>query len=448
MKSFSADILRRFRDFAEKHNLLQKDQPVLLAVSGGVDSVVMCRLFASSCFSFGIAHCNFQLRGKESDEDQKFVEGIASTYKVPFFTNNFSTNQYADENGISVEMAARELRYEWFETIRKSNNYHAIATAHHRDDNIETVLLNLVRGTGISGLHGILPRRDKIIRPMLCLSKSEIIEFAKQEQLLFREDRTNSESIFQRNLLRNEVIPLLEKINPNFRDTFTGNIEKLREAESIFNKGLAHLRKKFIEKRGSDFYIPIKKLVQFESARSILFDLLKDFGFGEKQVMQIYDGLNEGSGKQYFSQSHRIIQNRNFLIVANKEHSSSDVILVEDINKHVKLREGELKFQLVNGAHFSKDASADTAFIDFNKLKFPLILRKWKKGDYFYPFGMKKKKKKLSDFFINNKISLLEKEKIWIIESEKKIVWVVGHRIDERFRITGNTKETLIVKKK
>lgn len=439
------DVLGRFNDFIWANHLLQKDQPVLAAVSGGVDSIVLCRLLSLSGYKFGVAQCNFKLRGKDSDDDQRFVEELAAELKAPFFSAEFDTRQHASRKGISIEMAARELRYQWLEEIRKANGYHKIATAHHRDDSIETVLLNLVKGTGISGLHGILPKRGKIIRPMLCFSKEVILDFAKCNNLEYRQDATNLESVYQRNILRNKVIPELKFINPNFLETFSGNIEKFRDAEAIYKYGLELLKKKMMEKRGEERYIPVKKLLMNEASKTILYELLKDFGFGEKQVAQIHEGLSGEPGKQYFSENFRAIKDRDFLIIANKAEESSGLVMIEQIKKPVRLTDGELKFHLMPGSKFNQDAQGDTAFIDYSKLRFPLVLRRWKTGDYFHPLGLNKKKK-LSDFFTDIKLSVLEKERAWVLLSGDVIVWVAGYRMDERFKVTEGTKETLKMK--
>ncbi len=440
------DFITRFLNFILQNNLLQKREPVLLAVSGGVDSVVLCKLFSLASFPFGIAHCNFKLRGNDSDADKKFVEALAASLQAPFFSIEFDTTQYASEKGVSIEMAARELRYAWLEQTRKENNYHKNATAHHRDDSIETVLLNLVKGTGISGLHGILPLRDKIIRPMLVFGKEDIIAFATAEKLTFRQDHTNLESVYQRNFLRNEIIPKLKQLNPSFSETFASNIEKFKDAEALYKKGLSLAKKKLIEQRGEDQYISIKKLLLQHASKTILFELLRDFGFGEKQTEQIYEGLRDDASKQYLSEKHRVIQHRDFLIIANIAEEQSQVLLVENINKPFKLPDRVLNFHLMAGAIVKEHAGNDIACLDFDKLQFPLLLRHWKQGDYFYPQGMDGKKKKLSDFFTDNKLSVLEKERAWVFESAEKIAWIAGYRIDERFKVTPQTKQTLLVK--
>jgi len=439
-------FLKRFRDFISRNHLFQSHEPVLLAVSGGVDSVVMSKLFSLSGFRFGIAHCNFKLRGRDSEDDRKFVAELASRLNAPFFSEEFETRQHASERGISVEMAARELRYRWLEETRKAHGYHRIATAHHRDDSIETVLLNLIKGTGISGLHGILPRRDKIIRPLLAFGKKEILDFAENEKLAFRPDYTNQELEYQRNYIRHEIIPKLKELNPDFIKTFSGNIEKFRDAEAIFKKGLERAMKKLVERRGEERYISIKKLLMYEGCKTILYEILKDFGFGEKQTNEIFEGITGEPGRQYFSQDYRVIKDRDFLIIANKPEEQSGLILIENIKKPVRLSDGELKFHLLPGSQFKTSAGNDAAYVDYEKLKFPLTVRRWKAGDYFYPQGMNRKKKKLSDFFTDLKLSLLDKEKAWVLLSDEKIAWVVGHRIDERFKVTGSTKQTLKIK--
>lgn len=441
-----SSYLKKFTGFILRNRLLQPTEPVLLAVSGGVDSVVMSRLFSLAQFKFGMAHCNFKLRGKDSNDDKKFVETLAHQLGVPFHSVEFETEKHASQKGISVEMAARDLRYQWLEETRKTHGYHKIATAHHRDDSIETVLLNLIKGTGISGLHGILPLRGTIIRPMLAFSKKEILDFAAQEKLSFRQDYTNLQSAYQRNFLRNEIIPRLKELNPDFMHTFSGNIEKFRDAEVIFKKGLEHIRKRLLQKKGEEWYIPLKKLLLLEGNKTILYELLKDFGFGEKQAQQVYDGIQGEPGSQYFSEKFRVIKDRSFLIIASRQEDLSGIVLVENIKKPVKLREGTLKFHLKKGAQFREDAGSDVAYIDYCTLHFPLVLRRWQPGDYFYPLGMNSKKKKLSDFLTDLRISALDKERAWVLLSGEQIVWVVGYRIDERFKVTGKTPQTLMMK--
>lgn len=439
-------MFEQFLHFIFRNKLLQQREPVLLAVSGGVDSVVLCRLFSQATFPFGIAHCNFQLRGSDAQEDEQFVKVLAATCGAPFYYTRFETKNYAAEKGISIEMAARDLRYAWLEQMRKANNFHKIATAHHRDDNVETVLLNLVKGTGISGLHGILPQRDKIIRPLLQFGKEEILSFAQSEKLAFRVDHTNFESVYQRNLLRNEVIPKLQQLNPAFLETFAGNIEKFKDAEALYKTGLNNIRKKLLEQRGQDWYLPVKKLLLLKSAKTVLFELLKEFGFGEKHTEQIFNGLQDETPKEYLSDKHRVIQHCNFLIITQKQTELQEIHFINDSSSRLKLPEGELRFHLMQGAIVKENSNANTACIDFDKLIFPLILRRRKQGDYFYPQGMNGKKKKLSDFLTDLKLSPLEKERVWTLESEGRIVWIAGFRIDERFSITAHTKKTIIIK--
>lgn len=439
-------MVEQFLHSIAQHKLLQPREPVLLAVSGGVDSVVMSHLFSKTNFPFGIAHCNFKLRENDSETDAQFVKALAASWNVPFFSMEFDTHSYSKEKGISVEMAARELRYEWLEKTRKENGYHKIATAHHRDDSIETVLLNLVKGTGISGLHGILPQRDSIIRPMLSFGKEEIVVFAEKEKLSFRHDHTNFESLYQRNLLRNEVIPKLKQLNPNFSETFAANIEKFKDAEALYKKGLSALKKNLLEQRGAEQFISIKKLLLYDGGKTILFELLRDFGFNEKQTGQIYDGLSESGTRQYLSENHRVIQHCGFLIIAHKEEEHSGIFLMENVNRTFRFSGGALRFHILPGAVVKERAGNDAACLDFDKLQLPLMMRKWKHGDYFYPQGMGGKKKKLSDFFTDLKLSPLEKERAWILLSGDAIVWIAGYRTDERFSVSAGTKKTVVIK--
>ena len=450
----SKEIIIRFRQYILDHNLLNKNDRVLLAVSGGIDSTVMCDLFTHCDFKIGIAHCNFKLRETHSEADEKFVEQLAKKYQVPFFPISFYTGKYSEEKGISTQMAARELRYQWLERVRKEHDFYYIATAHHKNDNVETVLLNLVKGTGIAGLHGILPKSGKLIRPMLHLTKEEIQHYTLDYKISYREDHTNAESVYQRNKLRLEVIPRLQEINPSFIETFSNNIEKFKDAELIFEKGLNYYRKKLINYRDNEIYISIKKLKLMPGAKTILYRILNEHSFNESQSLQIFNALNAEAGTQFLSNEFRVIKDRDFLIISKKEDALANYVLVNDINKNTKLKDCTLHYHLKKNKKISFDKNPGIAYLDYSKLQFPLTIRSWKRGDYFYPFGRTKKtsgkvgKRKISNFFTDLKLSILDKERIWIMESGKKIVWVIGYRIDDRFKVTASTEQVLVIKKK
>lgn len=434
-----------FLSFIQNQHLLQKNDKVLLAISGGVDSVVLAHLLKQTNFEFGLAHGNFQLRGEESDQDEAFVQQLAKEYKVPFFSIKFETQSYAETHGQSIQMAARTLRYAWLEQIRKENNYKFIVTAHHQNDVAETMIYNLTKGTGIAGLHGILPKNGKLIRPLLFAQKKEIRQYAKEQELSFREDATNQETKYTRNKIRHLVLAVLRTINPKVITTFWENAQRFREIEAIYQVGLEAYKKKLLEVKRKETLISIKKLQKIKPAKTILYEILKEYHYSPAQVAQILDALDAESGKLFFSSTHQIIKDRKFLILSEKAAKDTSFSVI--IEGQTKLEKED--FSLViekrkKGKDFEMLKVSNVACLDAKKVKFPLMLRRWKQGDYFYPFGMKRKKKKLSRFFIDQKLSLPEKERVWVLEDDKeRILWVLGMRIDERFRVTDGTKEVL-----
>ena len=441
-------MLKAFTSFIQKEKLFKRTDTILLAVSGGIDSVAMCELFQQAGYSFAVAHCNFQLRGQESEEDESFAEELAEKYAVRFHSVSFDTSSFSKKNKLSIQAAARRLRYDWFEEIRSQFGYAAVATAHHADDSIETFFINLVRGTGISGLHGIQPKQGKVVRPLLSFSKEEIVAFGKKQKLKFREDSSNSSDKYLRNKIRHKLIPLLAEMNPNIRQTVSDEMQRLLEAEKIYKKAIGAQRKKLVKKEGSTYRIPIGPL-QSETGPTYLFEFLSPFGFKTKQTEGIIRSLEGFSGKQFLSETHRVIKDRTDLIIEPREQKQEARNKTEGISyrvkknqKSVQLGSGTLKVSITDtGKAISKKHTV--ASLDLEKLKFPLELRKWKKGDAFYPFGMKGKKK-LSDFFIDNKLSILQKENTWLLCSGGKIAWVAGMRIDERFRIGPSTKKIFV----
>lgn len=409
-------------------------------MSGGIDSVAMVHLFSEGKFNFGIAHCNFKLRGNESDEDEKFVKKLSEKFYVPFFSATFDTGKYAEEKKISIQMAARELRYEWFEKVRKENGFDFIVTAHHLNDSIETVLMNIIRGTGINGLHGILPKQDKIIRPLLFAKRSEIEKFVSANNIEFRTDVSNESDKYVRNKIRNQIILLFKEINPSFEETMLENMERMKSVEKVYQQGVTSLRKKLLEFRGKEIFIPIRKLQKIFPSEFLVYEMLKEFNFNFHQVQQIVQSFESEPGKVFLSDTHRLLKDRNFLIISPMETDEITYSLIEENQKEVVLADLKLKIKVVENKNFQIPDKPEIACLDFEQLEFPLKIRRWSKGDYFYPLGMKKKKK-LSDFFIDRKLPLAEKEKVWVLFSGEKVVWVVNHRIDERFKITDKTKK-------
>jgi len=452
------NLLKKFTDFIKKENLFQPKDKLLLAVSGGVDSVVLCEICKQTGFDFVIAHCNFQLRGEESKRDEQFVRELTKKYNVEIFVKKFDTEKYAEENKLSIQVAARELRYGWFNQIVNGQlsmvNSHAgfirhspltihhILTAHHANDNIETLLINFFKGTGISGLRGILPKHGNIIRPLLFAKKEELIEFAKENNLSYVEDSSNVSDKYTRNYFRNQLIPSVQKVFPQVEDNLLNNIQRFKDIETLYQQSIELHKKKLLEKKGEEIHIPVLKLFKSDPLPTIVYEIIKDFGFTSNQTEDVIKLLNSDSGKYVQSHTHKIIKNRNWLIITSSLTTVAENILIEEEDKVVEFLNGKLEMKQISAAGYKLSGSESIAQLDSDEIKFPLLLRKWKQGDYFYPLGMKKKKK-LSRFFIDQKLSLTEKENIWVLEMNKKIIWIVGKRIDERFKITPKTKNIL-----
>ncbi len=434
-------LVEKFIEFNQTRRLDNAKKQTLLTVSGGIDSMVMCDLFHRAGFPFAIVHCNFGLRGKESDADSRFVRNAALKYKVKVFVKKFETQQYADEKKISIQMAARELRYAWFEELRLQKKMDLIATAHHLNDNIETIIYNLAKGTGIKGLRGILPRQGNIIRPLLFASREEIENYQKENQIEFREDSSNASDKYARNKIRHNVIPVLKEINPSLENTFAEKIDLFGELERLYETGNKKLAQQLFLPRKDDIYIPIAKLKSTQQVANALYEYLKAYGFNAEHVEDMLANLHDAPGKQYLSSTARIIKDRRFFILTQIPEKDFTARLIEETDKAIELGNCKLTLSTVKGNGLKISKSAEYAFLDKAKLEFPLILRHWKQGDYFYPFGMKLKKKKLKKFFIDQKVPLNQKEAIWVVESNKKIVWVAGHRIDERFKVLPSTAE-------
>lgn len=434
-------MLERFLEFVKEKQLFEPNQKVLVAVSGGIDSMVLLHLFEKSGFEYGIVHCNFNLRGTESDGDEEFVRQQVSIHGVPAWFESFETEEYATLNGISIEMAARELRYNYFEEIRSENNYDYIATAHHLDDLIETFFLNLIRKTGIKGLTGIKEKSGYIIRPLLFTNRQEIEEFARLKFIDFREDSSNSEMIFQRNFLRHKILPLFQELNPAFRKNILTDIENLRETESVYSGFLEMEKKKVLRLENENCIIDIESLLNTHFPKILLFEILSGYGFNLAVIEKIFNSLTNDSGKQFYSKTQRVVKDRQNLFIIPIDEKEERIYYIEkdDIELFKPL---DLMIEKVSSEDFKIIKSANVACLDLGLLEFPLLIRKWQQGDYFQPLGMSGFKK-VSDFFIDEKIPLHEKENTWLLCSANKIVWIMGHRIDNRFKITAKTRHVL-----
>jgi tRNA(Ile)-lysidine synthase len=436
------ELFQRFKKYIQQQNLFQQKDQLLLAVSGGIDSVVLCELCKQGGLNFIIAHCNFNLRGEESERDERFVKSLGEKYGVEVLVKRFDTNDYADENGLSIQEAARKLRYDWFAQLLKEKGFAYTLLAHHADDNMETLLMNFFRGTGLQGLTAIpeVDKKNHLLRPLLHVRRKEIEAFAKENNLQWVEDSSNSSTKYTRNFFRHEIIPAIKKVYPQVEENLLNNIDRFKKINVLYQSSVEKLKQEVCEQHLNEVRIPIRKLMKYETT-SLLYEIIKDYGFGEKQVDEVMKLMEAESGKFIENGQYQIIRHRNWLIVAPKLYTA-ETIAIEKDSDTIQFSGGQLQMCIQSIEKFSLDKSAMVAQLDVKHIEFPLLLRKWEQGDYFYPLGMHKKKK-LSRFFIDQKLSKNQKENIWIIESNKKIIWIVGLRIDDRFKITPSTKEVL-----
>jgi len=434
--------VQQFANYVSQHQLFNKTDHVLLAVSGGKDSVLMAQLFKLADFRFSIAHCNFNLRADEAQRDEAFVKLLAEQLEVPFHVIHFDTKTFAEKNGISTQMAARQLRYQWFEELRIQHNYQYVAVAHHQNDAIETVLLNLVRGTGISGMHGILPKRGYLVRPLLFLSRQQINELVDENRLAYVEDSSNNSNKYARNKLRLDVVPHLQEINPKLEETFAKNIKRFAETEALLQQVVANTKQQIFKENNGIISIKIEDVLCLNPQKLLLFELLRSFLFTDEVVDEILASLAKQSGTSFYSATHRITINREQLIISTLEKNEEPLYYLHGEGKL------EIGYQKRINVCFSDNinfiAHKDTAYIDADLLIFPLVVRYKDDGDKFKPLGMKVFKK-LSDFFIDEKVPLPQKSKVPIlINGNGEIIWVAGMRQDERYKLGATTKKVAI----
>lgn len=432
------------RTYIDKQQLLTGNGPVLVGFSGGADSVALLSLLVQLDYPCIALHCNFHLRGEESDRDERFAAKTARVLGVPFYKIDFDTAEYAAVHHLSIEMAARELRYNWFEKMRRQLGAQAIAVAHHRDDSVETVLMNLIRGTGIRGVGGIRPRNGYVVRPLLAVSRSEILTWLNQQNLSYVTDSTNLSDTYTRNFIRLRVLPLLEKLNPTVKTAIARTADHLSDVEAIYLYMVEKARKELMKE---DFRIPIDKLMEYPSPATILYELLKPFGFTRQVTDDIFRSLTKESGKQFYSSDYRLLKDREYLLLSPsmKLEMQEYTITINGFIEEIWHGPIELSFcKSVFNNDFIIRKDKHIAYFDYEKLSFPLTLRKWKEGDWFIPFGMKGRKK-LSDYFSDHKLSRMDKEQIWLLCSGENILWIVGERSDNRFCIDKTTKSVLIV---
>jgi len=434
-------FLERFKLFVKEEKLFSSGDHLLLAVSGGLDSVVLTDILYTLGYTFSIAHCNFNLRGDESNRDEDFVKQLANDYDVPYYVKTFDTAGYAVTNKCSIQEAARQLRYNWFETIineqvlDKSTRKMRLLTAHHLDDNLETMLMNFFKGTGIAGMRGMLPFTENVARPLLFARRNDLENYASFKVLKWVEDSSNLEDKYSRNYVRHQLIPLVEKLYPQALNNLADNLDRFRDIEKLYQLSVDRLTKSLIVQKGDEVHIPVEKIRLSPASKTIVFEIIRRFGFSAPQSDEVIKLLDSQTGKYILSGTHRILKNRNWLIISPIEQSEKSAYIMEEIPAEINFPNGRLSIrESTPGDKEIIQADNMIPFLDASDIVFPLILRKWKTGDYFYPLGMRKKKK-IARFLIDLKKSKGEKENTWVLESGKRIIWIVGLRIDDRFKI-------------
>ena len=436
------NLANTFKNHIKQNLPFLKESKLLVAISGGVDSVVLTHLCKEANLDFALAHCNFSLRGNESDADESFVLELAEDLDVEVFIQNFDTESFAKNEKLSIQLAARQLRYDWFFELSEQLDFDYILTAHHADDNLETFLINLSRGTGLEGLKGIPEVNETIVRPLLSFSREDIEDYAKTNHLKWREDSSNASTKYLRNKLRHDVIPVLKDINPDVLTNFQNTLSHLNDSSAIVEDAVdSFLNKAIVTIDDNQISYKISEFEALNNSKAYLFEIFKDYGF--TQWKDIENLLTAQSGKLVFSKTHQLLKDRDCLILSeiSSEENNETVTILEDQNE-IKLSNGILCIESVEEIG---ETDKSTIYIDKKTLKYPLTVRHWEKGDYFYPLGMQGKKK-LSKFFKDEKLSLLDKQKTLLLCSGHQVVWVINHRADNRFKITKQTQDILKIK--
>lgn len=435
-------LLERFKENITQQSVIKKTDRLLLAVSGGVDSMVLLDMVFQLNYYFEIAHCNFNLRGAESDGDEQLVVSEAKKNGVKIHIKSFDTKLYANENKLSIEMAARELRYSWFDDLCVSRDLKYIAVAHNKNDVAETMLINLTRGSGLKGLTGIKYQNSNIIRPLLFADRVDIENYAMKNNVKYRTDSSNKTNDFTRNKFRNIILPELKKINPSIINTLAVTALRLDDAYSLYAAEIEEEISDITQCEDDIVKVDIEKLEQTKKPRTVLFEIVSDYGFSNRQIDDILDSLKSQSGKKIFSQTHILLKNRKELLISPIKIED---VTVYEIGAYSQIVTDPfvISQQIIPYTkEISLKTSSNVALFDYNKIKYPLTIRKWKDGDSFIPLGMKGRKK-LSDFFIDQKLSLIEKENVYVLLCEEKIVWVIGYRISDEFKVSKSTSQLL-----
>ena len=440
-------MLDRFKKYIVAEHLFDLQKKQLLAVSGGVDSMVLLELMRLMKCKFAVAHCNFALRAQDSDADEDLVKNYCAQHQIQFFVKRFQTKKVAEEKHISIQMAARKLRYEWFDELVKINHFQKIITAHHLDDQVETFLINLIRASGLNGLSGMPISTNKLARPLIPFKKEEIYRFAKDEKVSYREDLSNEDDKYLRNKIRLNIVPQFQELNPNFTESVQQSISYITEAKKIVGEVLKNFIQSAVTEKENQKIIDFKKLQNSPSPALILFELIKPFGFNSDQINSILQPNPKQSGRQFYSESHVLLINRDEIILKEKaphiytdkntfHQLDSDCLKLKDLHTENEV----FKAEIISKSELKKFPDGKfKAVFDADKIQQPLEICNWKEGDKFQPFGMEGFKK-LSDFFIDEKLSLFEKEKVKVLKSNGQIVWLIGYRIDNRYRVKNESK--------
>ena len=443
----NTDFIQKIQSTIETNHLFTKDDTILVGVSGGIDSMTLIQSLYELGYSVAIAHCNFNLRGDESDGDQDFVVAYANAKKIPIHVCSFDTKKTASERKISIEMAARDLRYEWFETVCRLSGYTKVAIAHNQNDSVETFFINLLRSAGLKGLTGIPMIHGNVVRPMLNVSRVEIETFAKLRKLRYRVDSTNLSNNYVRNKIRNLILPEIQKIAPNCMDAISTSMSHLQQAYAVYSQAMEGKKSLCCTSNTPGFVVDELKLLQQDNSQTLLYEILYPCGFNTDVISQIYQSIGNQSGKKFESEHYVVVHDRNTLFVEPRqaEETPQNLFISEQAHTY-RFGDCELQFERVSIKDFNLEKSSDVASLDAAKLRFPLTLRVWQKGDSFVPFGMKGRKK-LSDFLIDVKVPLLQKQKVLVLESAGEIAWVVGYRISQEFAVTEQTNEVVVFRK-
>ncbi|WP_424493798.1 tRNA lysidine(34) synthetase TilS [Salinimicrobium sp. GXAS 041] len=430
-------MLHNFLDHIKAQFPFLQDSKILIAVSGGVDSVVLTHLCKNSGLEVALAHCNFNLRNEESDADEDFVVELADALELEVFVEHFDTTSYAEDNKLSVQMAARDLRYRWFAELKEHMDFDYLLTAHHSNDNLETFIINFVRGTGLEGLTGIPAKNEFILRPLLPFSRAEIEKYARENHLNWREDSSNASTKYLRNKIRHEIVPALEELNPQLLESFEKTRQHLEQSSLLVEDYVSAIFSRIANQTNEGYAFDIKLIKTIPNTKAVLYELFKPFGFTEwDDVLHL---LEAQPGKMVLSGTHRLIKDRENLLLTTVPRGDDKVYEISEEESVLMFPIGT--FHLDEVAEID-ETGPDCIYVDKDKIQFPLVVRKWQKGDYFHPFGMAGKKK-LSKFFKDNKLSLPAKENTRVLCSRNAIVWVIGQRADARFGVEDATSEIL-----